>query len=151
LQKINQYLDNPFEALVSEKQGYPELKSILEKLQGMLEKDTLKLKPDKQRKAEQLSQELLKGDSLLKMQMRCSEMATRRSHLIESAKMDEIKQNLASYQDKLDQLRVRKTSVETHESVKTNNYNATVDKMSNIKRNIERNVATALDKKIVIA
>ncbi len=151
LQKINQYLDNPFEALVSEKPGYPELKEILEKMQGMLKKDTLKLKPDKQRKAEQLAHELLKGDMLMKMQVRCTEMATRRNQLVESAKMDEIKQNIAAYQDQLEQLRVRKTSVETHETVKTNSYNSTVDKVSNLKRTIERNVAEALDKRIVIA
>lgn len=151
LQKINQYLDNPFEALVSEKVGYPELKEILEKLQGLMEKDTLKLKSDKQRKAEQLARELLEGKMLLKMQVRCTEMATRRNQLVESAKMDEIKQNIAAYQDQLEQLRVRKTSVETHEIVKTNTYNTTVDKVSNLKRTIERNVAAALDKRIIIA
>ena len=150
LQKINQYLDNPLEALVSEKPGYPELKEILEKMQGMLKKDTLKLKPDKQRKAEQLARELLKDESLLKMQVRCTEMSTRRNQLVESAKMDEIKQKIAAYQDQLEQLRVRKTSVEIHETEKKNSYNQTVDKVSNLKRTIERNVAAALDKRIII-
>ena len=150
LQKINQYLDNPLEALVSEKPGYPELKEILEKMQGMLKKDTLKLKSDKQRKAEQLARELLKDESLLKMQVRCTEMATRRNQLVESAKMDEIKQKIAAYQDQLEQLRVRKTSVEIHETEKKNSYNQTVDKVSNLKRTIERNVAAALDKRIII-
>ncbi len=150
LQKINQYLDSPFEALVSEKIGYPDLKEILEKLQGMMEKDTLKLKSDKQRKAEQLVNELLNGEELSKLQVRCMEMATRRSHLLESAKMDEIKQNISQYQDQLDQLRARKTSVETHETVKENSYNMTMDKISNLKRTIERNIAGALDKKIQI-
>ncbi len=151
LQKINQYLENPFEALVTEPDGYPTLKGILEKLQGMLEKDTLKLKSDKQRKAEQLAEEILKNDSLATVQVRCAEMAAKRNSLVASAKMDEIKQNISQYQDQLDQLRARKTSVETHETVKANSYNLTVDKISNLKRTIERNISAALNKKIQIA
>jgi peptidoglycan hydrolase CwlO-like protein len=151
LQKINQYLDAPFDALVQEKQGYPILKEILEKLDGMMAKDTLKLKPDKQRKAEQLVNEILRCDSLAKLQIRCQEMATNRDQLTASSKMDEIKQNLAQYQDQLDQLKARRTSVETHETVKANSYKETVDKISNLKRTIERNIALALNKKIQIA
>ena len=151
LQKINQYLDAPFDALVQEKQGYPVLKEILGKLEVMMAKDTLKLKPDKQRKAEQLSADILRNDSLAKLQIRCQEMATNRDHLLASAKMDEIKQNLAQYQEQLDQLKARRTSLETHETVKANSYKETVDKLSNLKRAIERNVASALNKKIQIA
>jgi hypothetical protein len=36
LKKINQYLDTPFDALVSDQSGYPVLREILEKLQEML-------------------------------------------------------------------------------------------------------------------
>ena len=53
LNKINQYLEKPFDALVSEKPGYPMLKEILQKLEGLMAEDKLKLKPDKARKAEQ--------------------------------------------------------------------------------------------------
>ena len=34
LNKINQYLDTPFDALVTEKPGYPALKEILRSLKG---------------------------------------------------------------------------------------------------------------------
>jgi hypothetical protein len=151
LKKINQYLDQPFDALVSEQSGYPELREILQKLEGMMAKDTLKLKPDKQRKAEQTVNEILHNNSLDNLQVRCTELATNRSQLLASSKMDETKQNLTQYQEQLDQLRIRKTSVETHETVKTNSYKETVDKIGNVKRTIERNIATALDRKIVIA
>jgi hypothetical protein len=151
LKKINQYLDAPFEALVFEKQGYPELKEILEKLEGMMAKDTLKLKPDKQRKAEETVDEILHDNSLDKLQIRCTEMATNRSQLLASTKMDEIKQNLTQYQEQLDQLKARRTSVETHETVKTNSYKETTDKISGLKRTIEKNVYAALNKKIQIA
>jgi chromosome segregation ATPase len=151
LQKINQYLDHPFDALVQEKQGYPELKEILQKLEGMITKDTLKLKPEKARKAEQSIDEFLHKNSLDSLQLRCKEMATNRDQLLASAKMDETNRSLAQYQDQLNLLKARKTSVETHETVKANTYQETVDKISNLKRTIERNVYTALGKKIQIA
>ncbi len=151
LVKINQYLDAPFDALTSEPQGYPNLKEILHKLQDMIAKDTLKLKPDKARKAEQSINEILQNNSLASLQIRCMEMATNRDQLIASSKMDEIKRNLTLYQEQLDQLRARKTSVETHETVKANVFKETEDKISGLKRTIEKNIYSAIGKRVQIA
>jgi DNA-binding protein H-NS len=147
---INQYLEKPFDTLVAEKDGYPLLKDALEKLEELLVDDKLKLKSDKARKADQTVQEILHKDSLLKLQVRCKEMATRKEQLVASSKMDEIKQNLAQFQEQLDLLKARKTSIETHETVKHNVYNSTIDKISNLKRTIERNVYNAIGIKIQI-
>jgi hypothetical protein len=151
LNKINQYLEAPFDALVSEKVGYPLLKEILQKLQGLMAEDKLKLKPDKARKAEQSMNEILQKDSLAKLQIRCLEMATNKDQLLASSKMDEINQNLAQFQEQVDLLKARRTSVETHETVKANTYNEAEDKISNLKRTIERNIYSSIDKKIQIA
>jgi hypothetical protein len=151
LKKINEYLDAPFEALVSEQPSYPVLKEILAKLEGMMEKDTLKLKADKARKAEQTGKDILHNNALMNLQIRCVEMATNRDQLVASSKMDETKRSLSQYQEQVDQLKARKTSIESHETVKRNVHQETVDKVSNLKRAIERNVAAAIDKKIQIA
>ena len=66
LSKVNQYLEKPFEALIAEKSGYPMLKEILQKLEGLMAEDKLKLKPDKARKAEQSINEILKNRFLAK-------------------------------------------------------------------------------------
>lgn len=150
LNKINQYLDTPFEALVSEKTGYPMLKEILQKLFELMSEDKLKLKSDKARKAEQSVNEILHKDSLANLQIRSVEMATNRDQLVASSKMDEIKHNLAQFQEQVDLLKARKTSVETHEAVKENSYKEAVDKISSLKRTIEKNVYSSLDKKIKI-
>ena len=150
LNKINQYLETPFDALVSEKHDYPLLKEILQKLEGLMAEDKLKLKPDKARKAGESVNEILHKDSLAKLQMRCKEMATNRDQLVASSKMDEIKQNIAQFQEQTDLLKARKTSVETHETVKENAYKETENKISNLKRTIEKNVHNSLDKKIQI-
>jgi phage shock protein A len=150
LKKITQYLDVPFDALVSEQAGYPVLREILQKLDGMMVKDTLKLKPEKQRKAEQTVHEVLNQNGLDKLQIRCGEMANTRDQLLASTKMDEIKANITQLQQQFDQLKARKTSIETHETVKANAYKESVDKISNLKRTIERNVYNSIEKKIQI-
>jgi hypothetical protein len=151
LDKINQYMDKPFDALIIEKPGYPLLKEILQKLEHMLAEDKLKIKPDKARKAEASVDEILHKDSLAKLQLRCIAMATNKDQLLTSSKMDEITQNLTQLQEQVDTLRTRKISVETHETVKENAYNEAKDKISSLKRTIEKNVYSSIDKKIQIA
>ena len=150
LKTINQYLDKPFEALAAEPDGYPILKEVLEKLQSLLVEDKLKLKQDKARKAEQSINEILKQNSLEKLQVRCKEMAQTRDQLMVSTKMDEIKQSLNAFQEQVDLLKARKTSIETHETVKENAYRETVDKVTNLKRSIERNIIISINIKIQI-
>jgi hypothetical protein len=150
LNKINQYLETPFDALVSEKTSYPLLKEILQKLEGLMAEDKLKLKPDKARKAEQSIREILHKDSLANLQIRCVEMATTKDQLLASSKMDEINLSISQFQEQVDLLKARKTSVETHETVKENAYKEAEDKISNLKRTIERNVYSSIDKKIQI-
>ena len=151
LNKITQYLETPFDAFVSEKADYPMLKEILLKLEELIAQDKLKLKPEKARKAEQSINEVLHKDSLAKLQIRCIEMATNKEQLLASSKMDEINQNISQYQAQADLLKARKTSVETHETVKENAYKETEDKIGNLKRTVERNVYNSINKKIQIA
>ncbi|HUK84479.1 MAG TPA: hypothetical protein VLU95_01315 [Candidatus Acidoferrum sp.] len=150
LKKVSQYLENPFEALTSEKNGFPVLEEILQKLELLIEEDKLKLKQDKARKAQQSINEILKQNSLSKLQLRCAEMANIKQQLLESSKMDEIKHNISVFEGQVELLKARKTSIETHETVKENAYNETVDKINNMKRTIERNILNSIDMKVQI-
>jgi DNA repair exonuclease SbcCD ATPase subunit len=150
LSRINLYLEKPFDALLAEQNGYPELREILEKLENLLAEDKLKLKEDKARKAAQSINEILRQDSLSKLQIKCVEMASKRDQLLGSSQLDEIKRNLAAFQQQLDQLKARKMSIETHEAVKENAYNETLDKISNLKRTIEKNIFSSIDIKVQI-
>ncbi|MGD0202991.1 MAG: hypothetical protein ABSC20_03695 [Candidatus Bathyarchaeia archaeon] len=150
LSKVNQYLANPFDALIAEEIGYPMLKEILQKLESLMAEDKLKLKSDKARKAEQALNEILKADSLAKLQIRCVEMATTKEQLSGSPMMDEVKRNLSVFQAQVDQLKARKTSIETHEAVKENTYKGAVDKISNLKRSIERDIYSSIEIKVQI-
>jgi len=150
LSRVNQYLEKPLDAFTTEENGYPMLREILEKLESLMAEDKLKLKQDKARKAEQSLNEILRKDSLAKLQIRCVEMATTKEQLLASSKMDEIKRSLSVLQEQVDQLKARKTSIETHETVKENTYNEALEKISNLKRSIERNIYSSIEIKVQI-
>lgn len=150
LTRINLYLENPFEGLLTEQSGYPEFRGILEKLQRFLEEDKLKLKDEKSRKAEQSISEIVKNNALSQIQLKCIEMAKTREHLLASPLMDETKRNLTLCQQQLDQLKTRKTSIETHEAVKENAYHEAIDKINNLKRTIEKNIFSSINIKVQI-
>jgi hypothetical protein len=150
LNKLNQYLEKPFEALATEEAGYPLLKQILQKLARLMDEGKLKLKSDKARKAEQASNKILERDSLEKIHARCVEVATRERLLLSSAKMNEIKRSLSLFQEQIGQLKARKASVEAHEAIREHSYNEVLDEIRNHKKAIERNIDSSLGEKVQI-
>jgi hypothetical protein len=151
LRMINLYLESPYEALVLEETNHPVLSTLLEKLTVMLKEDTLKLKPDKAKKAEQSIAEILNKKSLIEYQEKSKTLKNQKEQLLASAHLDEIKRNLSGFQEQMDQLKARKTSVEAHETVKEHEYNDLQELISNRKRVIEKNVYATLNKKLQIA
>ena len=150
LKKLNDYMETPIEALAAEEPGYPALRQILEKLTRLMNEDKLKLKDDKARKAVQSIDEILKRNSLTILQARSADVVSRRSQLLASSRMDEIKRDLAVCQDQLKQLTARRTSMETHETVKAHDETDIQEKIRTDKRTIEKNVSSFLGKKIEI-
>jgi hypothetical protein len=150
LKMIGLYLEKPVEALVTEENGVPTLRGILEKLADMLKEDKLKLKPDKARKAEQSITEITGNNILNAPQEKIKALSTRREQLLASTHMDEIKHNISVFQEQADQLKARKTSFEAHEAVKAHEYNDLTVEIGNVKRAIERNISSALNRKMQI-
>jgi hypothetical protein len=150
LKMIELYLEKPVEALVSEENGTPTLRCILEKLADMLKEDKLKLKPDKARKAEQSIAEITGNNILNAPQEKIKTLSTRKEQLLTSTHMDEVKHNISVFQEQVDQLKVRKTSSEAHEAVKAHEYNDLTAEIGNVKRAIERNILSALNRKVQI-
>lgn len=148
--KLNEYLEKPFNALASEEEGYPLLKQILEKIARLISEDKLKLKPDKARKAEQALNDIMKGDIIATMYSRCVEAATWEKQLLNSPKMEEVKRDLSAFQDQIAHLKARKSSVEAHEAVKEREHNDTIERINSTKRSIEKNVYTSLTQKIQV-
>ena len=77
-------------------------------------------------------------------------MANVKQQLISSVQLDDIRRNIQVFQEQVDVLKARKTSIETHETVKENAYNEADDKIKNMKRTIERNILNSINFKVQI-
>jgi len=75
--KLDDYLRNPFMALATEKEGYPLLRNILQKIEDAMEKGKLKLKKTRLRKAKDQIDNILNKTALLSLHQNCREALDR--------------------------------------------------------------------------
>ncbi len=145
--KLNRYLENPFEAFAAEKEGYPALKAILEKLESSMP-DKLNLKAEKERKARQAIDSILRQNSLAGLHQRCAEASTRKKLLSASAEIIAIQVDLSKLQERVETLERKRKVTESEATVAERAYNETMEKIRNTKSGIEKNVISFMGKKI---
>jgi predicted nucleic acid-binding Zn-ribbon protein len=150
LEKLNHYIESPFDAFVAEEVGYPMLKHILKKLAGSMSEGKLKLKHDRKRKAEQAIDRILNKNSLNVLHEKCKETIIRKKQLSTSAETAKIKRNLSKLQEELKKLERKKKHAESEEKTIDRNLNETLEKIHNQKKEIEKNVLDFMDRKIIV-
>ena len=150
LEKLNRYIESPFDALVAEELGYPMLKQILTKLADLMSEGKPKLKHDRKRKAEQAIDRILNKNSLDALHKKCKETMMRRKQLSTSVETAKTKEELSRLQEELKKLKRRKRRVEAEEDVIDRNLKETLEKIHNQKEEIEKNVLDFMDRKILI-
>jgi hypothetical protein len=150
VKKLGQYLENPFEAVLTEEGNCQILKDILEKLSRFLSEDKLKLKDDKARKAEQDIGDILKRDSMANMQGKCVEVAARKKQLAESPEMEEAKRNLSLFQQQMEKLKTRRANLGADLHVKEGAGNEVLERIRNHRKTIEANILSSTDKQVQI-
>ncbi len=151
LKMIGLYMENPYEAVTIEGSSCLTLKQILEKLSGFLSEDKLKLKPEKQRKAEQAVEEILKRDNIAGLATKCVEVSAQKRIILSSPEMDEAKRSLTQIQQQIDVLKARKSNIETDETMKENQHHDLQEKNRNLKKTIEANVLSFMNKQIQLS
>jgi len=148
--KLNEYLDNPFDAFAAEKAGYPLLKQILQKLARLMSEGKLKLKRDKKRKAEKAMENILNKNSLDTLHQKSRDATMRKNQLSTSAEIAETKEDLLKLQENLKELKRRKKLEESKAKVIRRTFKETLEKIRNQKKEIEKNVSDFMDRKILI-
>jgi hypothetical protein len=148
--KLNKYVENPFEALATEDAGYPLLRQILQKLTNLISSGKLKLKPNKERKAKQAIDKILNTNSLASLHQNSINLITRKKQLSTSAKFMETKSNLSGLQENIERLERRVENVESEKKTVKKVYDETLEKIRNNKNQIEKNILDFMDKKIRI-
>jgi hypothetical protein len=148
LKMIGLYMDNPFEAIAFEQQDCPILKSILEKMSRMLAEDKLKIKDDKQRKAEQAVNEILNADALADLRIKSVQVAISKKALLESPELEQAKLSLSSLGQQMEMMSVRRSNLEADERVKGNQRNEVLEKITTLKKTIQSNIINSTGKQV---
>jgi len=150
LNKLAQYLENPFEALSTEDEGHPVLKQILEKLHRSISEDKLKLKPEKARKAEQTINSILKDMSIASLHQRCRDAMNRKTQLSTSEEVAATQKDLTKLYEHVSNLTRRKGVLEEEEHSINTAYAETTEKIQNHKSEIEKNIFSFTSKRVKI-
>jgi hypothetical protein len=150
LKKLAQYLEDPFGALSTEEAEYPLLRQILEKLRKFLSEDSLKLKPEKARKAEQAINNIVDHNSLTALHNKCKDAMTKKTRLSMSEEVAATQRDIAKLNEHLDLLKRNKGVLEADGLMIGRNHSETMEKIRNHKSEIEHNVFDFLAKKIVV-
>ena len=150
LTQLNEYLEEPLGALAKEQKGYPKLKEITEKVTQLIEKDKIKLKPEKAKKAKQSAQEIVTRNSLDEIHQKTIGVLTRRDSLMSSEEMNKALQDLALFQEQQEQVRTRKTSANARETEIERALADTQERTRNLRQTIEKNITLSLNKKVHI-
>jgi hypothetical protein len=150
LNKLAQYLENPFEALSTEDEGHPLLKQVLEKLHMSISEDKLKLKPEKARKAEQDISNILRNNSLVNLHQRCRDAMSRRTQLSTSEEVAATQKDLTKLHEHVANLTRSKGVHEGEEHSINRTYVETAEKIQSHKSEIEKNIFSFTNKRVTI-
>jgi hypothetical protein len=148
LSKLNQYIEDPFRALANEEASYPLLRRILEKMTRALYEGKLKLKPEKIRKAEQVTENILMKNSVAALHERSMKATTLHRQLSTSAEVTETGKNLLKLGEQLDGLERKRRTIEGEQITLERACKETAEKIQNHKAEIEKNVFDFTNKRI---
>ncbi|MEM3673206.1 MAG: hypothetical protein QW468_03125 [Candidatus Bathyarchaeia archaeon] len=150
LKKLEEYIMNPFNALVAEKENYPLLRDILQKLKRAISEEKVSLKPDKRRKSEQEIDNILNKNSLADLQRKCVNLALQKKQLFTSASIEEAKHNLSILQAHLEELEKRIDVVNSEANAVERAISETEEKIRSCETTIERNIFDFTGKRVQI-
>ena len=148
--KLDEYLTNPFEALATEKEGYPLLRSILQKIDSALDKKKLKLKSSRLRKAKDQIDSILNKTSLLSLQKNCSEAFSKKNELSTSGIISESRDKRAGLQNRLKDLQRRQRLLEARDARFEKQHKEARKRVDMQKEDLEKIVSDLSDKNVQI-
>jgi hypothetical protein len=150
LEKLNHYIEDPFNAFAVEKAGYPILKQILKKLTGLISEQKLKLKRDRKRKAEQAIDRIFNKNTLDALHQKCWEAVTWEKQLSTSAETAKTKEALLKLHEELKKLKRKNKRAKSEENAIERKLKETRERIHSQKNRIEKNVFDFMDKQILI-
>jgi hypothetical protein len=114
--KLEEYMNVPFKALATEKEGYPLLVSILQKIDYALDNKKMKLKSTRLRKAKDQINRIVDKKSLATLQKECAQTFAKKTKLAKSGIISESKDERAILLERLNDLQRRLNIVEARDN-----------------------------------
>jgi len=148
--KLNQYMQNPFEALATEEKGYPQLRAVIEGMIDATAKGKLRLKKSRWRKAQEQIKEILDKNSLIALHESCIEAFSRRQQLLASEVVAISKRKRTKLERNLDRLEKQKKLADSRLAVLERRYKAELEDIENQRRDLENAVFEMTDKMIKV-
>ena len=148
--KLDEYLSNPFDALATEKQGYPLLKSILQKIATALDNKKMKLKPSRLRKAQDQINRIVNKAALLSLQKDCSQIFNKKHELSASGTISQCRDERTELHDRLTDLQRRKSILEARDSRFEKQHKDARERVDTQKRSLEKVVSELSNKNVRI-
>ena len=148
--KLEEYLNNPFFALATEKNGYPLLKNILTKVDIALENKKMKLKTSRLRKAKNQIRIIVNKNSLKPLYEECKTTLIRKNELKTSEVLSESNIRKNQLNNQLRTLIQRKKILENRNTTLTKKYNDNLKRLTDVKERIEEKISDILPKELEI-
>jgi DNA repair exonuclease SbcCD ATPase subunit len=149
-QKLDEYLVNQFEALATEKEGYPLLKSILQKMDSALGNKKMKLKPSRMRKAKDQINNILNKSSLAALHQSCIEALNKKNSLSTSGTISEVRDERSMLQKRLKELQTQKRLLEARDARFEKKHEEAARRVEEQKSALEKVVSNLSDKNVQI-
>jgi DNA repair exonuclease SbcCD ATPase subunit len=148
--KLDEYLENPFKALGTEKEGYPLLRSILKKIDDAMEKGKLKLKQSRLKKANDQIDNILNKTALDSLHQNCREAFSKKRQLATSGAINETRSERNELQNNLKYLQRKKRILEKRDAFLEKNTQQIRTRFEEKKSELENLVAQLANKKVQI-
>ncbi|UCE96335.1 MAG: hypothetical protein JSV51_01625, partial [Candidatus Bathyarchaeota archaeon] len=137
VEKLAQYLEDPFIALATEKPDYPLLKSILRKIKRAMDEGNLKLKSSRLRKGRDQIDLILNENSLNSLYLRCKQTFSSSQQMISSEETQAAQRKLKQLQTKAKELQRRRGATTTRLNALEKKHEQLLERVRAQKKQIE--------------
>jgi len=150
MNKLGDYLSDPYLALATEEDGYSTLKNILRKLDATIAQGRLKLKSTRLRKARDQINSILSKDSLIQLQTNCKETLSQRKQLLGSETIITLQNQQKQLQNKLKELQKENEFVSSKSKMLENEQGKLRERTEYLKKELEKNIFQLTSKSVQI-
>jgi len=150
MNKLGDYLSDPYMALATEEDGYSVLKSVLQRLDTIITQNRLKLKSTRIRKAKDQIGNILSKESLNQLQKDCKETLTQRKQLLTSDNTTALQNQLTLLQNQLKELQKENELTSSRYKVLQVERGKLQERTEYLRKELEKNIFQLTNKNVQI-